>query len=326
MCIVFWHQWVTPSTSPYRFIVAFNRDENFNRRTLPAHLLPDHPNVFAGRDLVGKGTWFGLSKNGRFACITNIRRLTYVLPAFAQATLLVATPLVAVPVAYCGAPLAAATVVSVAAATYYRLARHLRSIPSRGHLVLDFLTGDASPKDFIASIRGSSKACVGFNLLVADTKELWAYSNVADAPERVAPLAIGGLSNSVLRSPWPKVDRGVELLRPVVDGIQGQTLKDDDVVDKLFAVMRDTQQTGDSDPHPGTGWPSIFERGWARIWCPPRWFPPPYGRYGTRCSTVALLKWDGTAVVAERLYDGPTGEVVTHRHVVFAENGDKAGI
>ncbi|QQS41017.1 MAG: NRDE family protein [Acidobacteriota bacterium] len=50
-----------------------NRDEFYERPTRKADWWPDEPEVFAGRDLVGGGTWLGISKNGGIAAVTNFR-------------------------------------------------------------------------------------------------------------------------------------------------------------------------------------------------------------------------------------------------------------
>jgi len=57
----------------YLLIIAANRDEFFNRPTLPAHYWQDNPNILGGRDLDKMGTWLGISKNGRYAAVTNYR-------------------------------------------------------------------------------------------------------------------------------------------------------------------------------------------------------------------------------------------------------------
>lgn len=54
-------------------IVAANRDEHFDRPALPAARWEDHPDIWAGRDLSGGGTWLGVSRRGRFAALTNFR-------------------------------------------------------------------------------------------------------------------------------------------------------------------------------------------------------------------------------------------------------------
>ena len=54
-------------------IVAANRDEWRDRPAESAHWWPDHPQIFAGRDLKAGGTWMGVTRDGRFAAVTNFR-------------------------------------------------------------------------------------------------------------------------------------------------------------------------------------------------------------------------------------------------------------
>lgn len=55
----------------YRCVIAANRDEFHARRTEAAHWWSD--GVLAGRDLVAGGTWFGITRDGRWALVTNFR-------------------------------------------------------------------------------------------------------------------------------------------------------------------------------------------------------------------------------------------------------------
>jgi uncharacterized protein with NRDE domain len=57
----------------YRLIAAANRDEFFDRPTLPAQFWDDAPHVLAGRDLKEGGTWLGITRQGKFAAVTNFR-------------------------------------------------------------------------------------------------------------------------------------------------------------------------------------------------------------------------------------------------------------
>ncbi len=53
--------------------IAANRDEFHERPCLPAAPWPDHPDVIAGIDCRGHGTWLGITKQGKFALLTNYR-------------------------------------------------------------------------------------------------------------------------------------------------------------------------------------------------------------------------------------------------------------
>lgn len=57
----------------YPLVVAANRDEFHDRPTAAAAYWSDHPRVLAGRDLECGGTWLGITREGRFAAVTNFR-------------------------------------------------------------------------------------------------------------------------------------------------------------------------------------------------------------------------------------------------------------
>jgi uncharacterized protein with NRDE domain len=57
----------------FKLIAAANRDEFYRRPTAAVHFWEDHPHVLAGRDLSKMGTWMGVTKEGRFAALTNYR-------------------------------------------------------------------------------------------------------------------------------------------------------------------------------------------------------------------------------------------------------------
>jgi uncharacterized protein with NRDE domain len=57
----------------YRLILGANRDEFYNRPTLPLSL-HSAESVLSGLDLLAGGTWLGAGAGGRVSAITNIRR------------------------------------------------------------------------------------------------------------------------------------------------------------------------------------------------------------------------------------------------------------
>ncbi len=70
MCVLF----VAYKSHPrHPLIVLANRDEYYDRPTAAARRWDDFPDVTAGRDLVGRGTWLGIADGGRFAAVTNFR-------------------------------------------------------------------------------------------------------------------------------------------------------------------------------------------------------------------------------------------------------------
>lgn len=70
MCLILFAYRTHPS---YRMIVAANRDESYARPTEPAGFWADAPEVLAGRDLLHGGTWLGITRDGRFAAVSNYR-------------------------------------------------------------------------------------------------------------------------------------------------------------------------------------------------------------------------------------------------------------
>lgn len=84
-----------------------------------------------------------------------------------------------------------------AAVTNYRGAREPRAIESRGALPSAFLPGDTAPAAFIREVAGRAAAYSGFNLLVADDRELWWMSNRGGEPRRLDP-GVYGLGNTLL--------------------------------------------------------------------------------------------------------------------------------
>ncbi|MBM7062431.1 NRDE family protein [Pseudomonas sp. UL073] len=54
-------------------VLAANRDEFYARPSRPLGEWPDAPGLYAGRDLEAGGSWLGVTRDGRFAALTNIR-------------------------------------------------------------------------------------------------------------------------------------------------------------------------------------------------------------------------------------------------------------
>lgn len=70
MCLIVFAWKVIPGMP---LVAAANRDEFYERPTAAADWWTDYEQVYAGRDLQGGGTWLGVTREGRFAALTNIR-------------------------------------------------------------------------------------------------------------------------------------------------------------------------------------------------------------------------------------------------------------
>src|ERR1700758_3566007 len=82
MCLIVfdWQPAASPDSGRALLTLSANRDEFFRRDAEPMHWWTDAPGVLAGRDLTGGGTWLGVSRDGRFAALTNYRAPSEVRP------------------------------------------------------------------------------------------------------------------------------------------------------------------------------------------------------------------------------------------------------
>lgn len=78
MCLLIFAHRVSPR---YPLVVAANRDEFHARPTAQSGFWPEQPDLLAGRDLEQGGTWMGVTRQGRFAAITNYRDPARTAPA-----------------------------------------------------------------------------------------------------------------------------------------------------------------------------------------------------------------------------------------------------
>ncbi|KAL0088380.1 NRDE protein-domain-containing protein [Phycomyces blakesleeanus] len=81
MCILFW---TVEGHPKYRFVFAGNRDEFLDRPSSKAHFWPNpNQNVLSGTDLQQgstpqhNGSWLGITRQGRFAALTNFREQNF---------------------------------------------------------------------------------------------------------------------------------------------------------------------------------------------------------------------------------------------------------
>ena len=77
MCLIFLSY---KQNKDYPLIVLANRDEFYKRPTQPAHYWEENPNILAGKDLEGGGTWMGITKNGYMSMLTNYRDIANIIP------------------------------------------------------------------------------------------------------------------------------------------------------------------------------------------------------------------------------------------------------
>ena len=225
----------------FELILAANRDEFYDRPTAPLSFWNDVPAVLAGRDLKGKGTWLGITKNGRIAAITNFREPALFNP----------------------------------------------DAPSRGLLVSDYLTGTKAPEIYLKHIKAIGYRYNGFNLLLGDRNGLYYYSNKTDKIKGLKP-GLYGLSNHLLDTPWPKVEKGKMGLKNLAAG------KKQINTDDLFSLLADRSVAPDSRL-PDTG----IDLNWERMLSP---LFITSDIYGTRSSSLILIDKSHEVSFTERSF------------------------
>ncbi len=159
--------------------------------------------------------------------------------------------------------------------------------PSRGALVADYLAGDLTAEQYIASIAPGSGAYNGFNLVLGDRQHLIWYSNRGASDERNGTYlepGIYGISNGLLDAPWPKVLRTKAQFASLL--CQGAP------EEAYFEMLADTTRAPDLRL-PDTGVALDLERVLSAV-C----IETP--GYGTRTSTVVRLFANDPPVLNER--------------------------
>lgn len=167
--------------------------------------------------------------------------------------------------------------------------------PSRGQLVSDYLENGDTPEAYLKEVSTNGKSYNGFNLVVGSPNELFYYSNYKGAIEKIQP-GLHGLSNHLLNTPWPKIERGVEKMKNILS---------DDAVEplKFFDLLYDNQMAPD-EKLPDTGVGVERERMLSSMF-----IKSP--NYGTRCSTVVMVNKKNEVLYSERVYDLETFKYAT---------------
>lgn len=224
----------------YKFIFAANRDEFYDRPSEQAEFWTEHPDLLAGKDLQAGGTWMGITKQGRFAAITNFRDLK----------------------------------------------NHRNDAPSRGNLTLDFLINNFEPEEYYNKLKPSLNSYNGFNLLLGTVDELFYFSNKTDGLQKLEP-GIHGISNAILDTPWPKVEKSKRQLKHL---IEQQNIHPWEVLN----LLDDTSPAKDEEL-PETGVGLELERMLSSIFIKSE-------KYGTRCSSVVMVDKENKVKFVEKFF------------------------
>jgi uncharacterized protein with NRDE domain len=179
----------------------------------------------------------------------------------------------------------------IAMVTNFRDLRNLKAhAPSRGKLVTDFLLDDVSGQSYLKKIEPHAKEFNGFSLIAGTVDSLSYLSNYRAG---LIELSSGlfGLSNHLLETPWPKVEKGKREIQALLSSAK---VNERD----LFEVLSDdTISTDDMLPDTGVGLERERSLSAAFIRSP---------GYGTRSSTVILADYNNNVEFHERVFDPDT--------------------
>lgn len=176
-----------------------------------------------------------------------------------------------------------------AAVTNYRDPSFPKGSLSRGELTKNFLIEKIETEDYLSTVERSADKYSGFNLLVGEigvsTPKLGYFSNRGNGLKILTP-GIYGLSNRLLDDAWPKVIKGKSEFESTLDRSSEQ------LPEALFEILNNNSRPNDADlPDTGIG----IER--ERL-VSPIFIESPI--YGTRSSTVLLVKNDNTLLFSEK--------------------------
>lgn len=264
----------------YHLILLSNRDEFLDRPTARADWWQTpHQNILGGRDLQRseRGTWLGITKEGRIAVLTNFRDE--------------------------GAEISKDKSRGGIVNAYLSLPPHGTESPE------DFTKGLIGGMG-INDVGGFSLL---FGRLVRsvesgslELKELNVVSNRTASPEDIVRIKqpdgdVHGLSNSHYGDiSWPKIVHGEQLLKQAIHGNLKRQHGDDVFVEHLFDVLSvDTMPKRREDDD----WPTYARQLRNSIFIPPV-RDEKVGTYGTQKQSVVLINKNGKATFVEKtLFD-----------------------
>jgi uncharacterized protein with NRDE domain len=180
--------------------------------------------------------------------------------------------------------------------------------PSRGGLIPDWLRQAAPAQTFLAQLEPNAQRYAGFNLLLQDADSLQYASNRAPTFSRALAHGVYGLSNLLLDTPWPKLTRvraEFEQWLAEQHSAAARAAPPEAAAEFLFAMLADRTRCL---PEARAGARPLPPE-WVEVLSSPFVVHP---LFGTRCSTVAMIGYDGSLSVQERRFDAQ-GEVAGQR-------------
>jgi uncharacterized protein with NRDE domain len=163
---------------------------------------------------------------------------------------------------------------------------------SRGKIVSDFLMRQLDVEGFIHDLDGSQKNYQGYNLIMGDG-EKWYYTSNRARSEKLEK-GIHVVSNASLLTDWPKTLKVKNKLKEICQ----LEMEEDQFIATCMDMLRDDEVF--KDEHlPKTGVGLELERQLSSVFINGE-------TYGTRASTIILIRHDGHIRFIEQGY-GPKG-------------------
>lgn len=159
---------------------------------------------------------------------------------------------------------------------------------SRGQIISSYLESDQPAQRFMEQLHANRTDYAGCNVLAGSADEMFYYSNVEQSIKPIKPGTYG-LSNALLDTPWPKVDRTKALL---ADYMEHTDIIDPDV---LFDLMQRAEPFPTAQL-PDTGVGEALENLLSSIFIRSE-------EYGTRCTTVLTIDNEDLVNFEERTYE-----------------------
>ena len=165
---------------------------------------------------------------------------------------------------------------------------------SRGKLVLNFLTNSDSTQKYAQILNNEADKYLGYNILLGDADQIIHFSNFDKSPTTIKE-GLFGVSNALLDTSWPKLDKAKASLKEIVNN---------EHIDKeyLFSVLHDDTEASENQL-PNTGIPYKWEKAISPLFIKTK-------TYGTRSSSILLMDYLGNINFTERIFIHTTGDIL----------------
>ncbi|XP_071959556.1 transport and Golgi organization protein 2 homolog [Antedon mediterranea] len=277
MCVTWFMINESPGENGYKLVLVYNRDEYFIKPTKSADYLDSNKDVLCGVDMrPGKegGTWLGVSKKGKVACLLNIRE-----PANSG--------WVTNKKLFGRGSLVTNFLTNDTDCTSY-----LRQLSGSDYNEFNLIL-----MDFRKILNILFLFVKYFSLFLINFRqarpEVWYYSNTSEGEYSLLEPGCYGISNTPLYQPWPKATNGKKYLEELMK--KNQTMSTDELTQTLLKYA--SRKEGEWEIPEGISFEDSLLVPEAAFFKSPD--------YGTRTTTVILINKKGEMTFTERTMVDP---------------------